>query len=130
MAEGIKYDDGKIRFDLLDPVFEEGIAKVLTFGASKYSANNWRGLARFRIERALKSHINAYRKGERFDPETEESHLYHAACNLMFLDWFDRQEDDEVEDFNHLLDSMEDRRRNEILSEDEIDKILGNGPSE
>ena len=33
-----------------------------------------------------------YLKGEKVDEETGLSHLYHASCNLMFLDYFDRQE--------------------------------------
>jgi hypothetical protein len=37
MSEGLKYDEGKPRMDLLDPSFTKGVASVLTFGANKYS---------------------------------------------------------------------------------------------
>lgn len=90
--EGKKFDTGKPKMRLVDPCFMEGMAKILTLGADKYGEYNWRGLARSRIEDALLRHINEYQKGEKLDEESGESHLYHAACNLMFLDWFDRSE--------------------------------------
>lgn len=90
---GLKFDKEKPDFDLIEPEFEEGIARVLTYGAKKYAANNWQKIESRRYRSALRRHWSAYRKGERFDEETGESHLYHIACCLMFLDWFDRQSD-------------------------------------
>lgn len=37
-----KYDSEKPRMDLLDPTAMQELAMVLTFGAGKYAANNWR----------------------------------------------------------------------------------------
>ena len=88
-----KLDSGKTRFTLVDPVFVEGFAKILTDGAQKYGVDNWKLLPDDELHRyqdALLRHINSYFKGEKLDPETGMSHLYHAACNLMFLDYFDR----------------------------------------
>ena len=90
---GIKFDNEKLLFDLLEPEFEEGIAKVLTYGAKKYAPDNWKKIETRRYYHALRRHWNAYRKGERFDEESGESHLYHMACCLMFIDWHDRQKD-------------------------------------
>ena len=91
----MKFDNEKIMFELIEPAFEEGIAKILTFGAKKYAVDNWKlgdtPEDRQRYIGALRRHINAYRKGEIIDPDSGESHLYHAACNLMFLDYFDKQ---------------------------------------
>lgn len=88
-----KFDGDKIRLELLEPEFIKGIGKIITFGANKYSADNWKkadGEDITRIKGALLRHLYAYLGGEEFDPETGESHLYHAGCNLMFLDYFDR----------------------------------------
>ena len=88
-----KLDSGKTRFTLVDPVFVEGFAKILTDGAQKYGVDNWKLLPDDELHRyqdALLRHINSYFKGEKLDPDTGMSHLYHAACNLMFLDYFDR----------------------------------------
>lgn len=84
---GLKYDDDKIRFDLIEPEFEEAVASVLTMGAKKYAPNSWQHVDD-RVNRyyaSLRRHINAWRKGELIDKESGLSHLAHAACNVMFL---------------------------------------------
>lgn len=85
--KGIKYDEGKTRFDLVLPEFEEAVAKVLTLGAQKYGPNNWQTVdnASERYYAALRRHINAWRKGNKKDAESGLSHLAHAAANIMFL---------------------------------------------
>ena len=62
------------------------IARVLTFGAKKYSSRNWeKGFDYSRTYGALQRHLHAWYKGEDSDPETGLSHLAHAGCCLMFL---------------------------------------------
>ena len=66
MTEGIKHDGGKVRMDLLpmEALIEE--AKVLTFGANKYDAHNWRsGIAYSRLMAAAYRHMAAFMQGER-----------------------------------------------------------------
>ena len=88
---GTKHDQGKTRFELVSPYFVEGVAKILTFGAQKYDPYNWaKGMDYGRVLGALERHIADWKKGIDLDPETGESHLYHAACNLMFLSEFQR----------------------------------------
>jgi len=84
---GQKHDQGKARMDLIPFGPLEEIANVLTFGASKYSDNNWKHVENpvARYEAALLRHISAYKKGEMNDPETGLPHLAHAGCCLMFL---------------------------------------------
>lgn len=83
---GIKHDSEKVRMDLLSPIAMAEIAKVMTFGAKKYSANNWRGgIAWSRVLGAALRHLLSYLGGEDKDPETGLSHLSHCACCIMFL---------------------------------------------
>jgi len=83
---GIKHDQEKVNMALLSPIALEKIAQVMTFGAKKYSANNWRGgFAWTRPAAAALRHIYAWLGGEDKDPETGISHLAHASCCLMFL---------------------------------------------
>lgn len=85
-ATGLKYDNGKPRFDLLDPLALEGLARVLDFGTRKYAAHNWRGgISYSRIIRALVSHSFALLRGEDTDPESGLPHVDHIGCNWMFL---------------------------------------------
>jgi hypothetical protein len=86
LLEGRKDDEDKIRMDLLSPVFLEGTAMVLTFGAKKYDAYNWaKGIAYSRVFAALQRHLWAFWRGEDLDEETGMPHLWHASCCLMFL---------------------------------------------
>ena len=88
---GVKHDQEKPDFSLLSPFALEEIAKVMTYGARKYSPNNWRGGFKYtRILAAVMRHLNSYQKGELTDPETGLSHLAHASCGLMMLLEFER----------------------------------------
>jgi Domain of unknown function (DUF5664) len=85
-AKGIKYDGEKPRMDLLDAEALEGLAKVLTFGAQKYAANNWRnGIEYSRLTAALLRHLMAIQRGEDVDPESGLPHVDHLGCCWMFL---------------------------------------------
>ena len=85
---GTKYDAGKPRMDLLDPYAIEQLAHVLTFGAQKYAAHNWRaGIHVSRLTAAALRHLMALMRGEDTDPETGLSHAAHAMCCCMFLIW-------------------------------------------
>ncbi len=83
---GTKYDSDKSRMELLDPYAMEQLAKVLTFGAKKYAAHNWRkGISKSRLIAAALRHIFAYLGGTDKDEETGLSHIAHAMCCCMFL---------------------------------------------
>lgn len=84
--QAIKFDQGKLPLDLVDPEFVEGVAAVLQFGAQKYAAHNWRkGMDWSRLMAATQRHLAEFAKGFEYDLESGESHLMHAACCLMFL---------------------------------------------
>ncbi len=87
MSEGgTKHDGEKPRMDLLDPLALEGLAKVLTFGAQKYAAHNWRkGIANTRLIAAMLRHLLAIMRGEDIDPESGLPHIDHVGCCWMFL---------------------------------------------
>lgn len=83
---GTKFDDKKVRLELLSPIAIEEMGKVLTFGATKYDAHNWRkGIKWSRVLGASLRHIMAFMGGQDKDPETGLNHLAHAACCIMFL---------------------------------------------
>ena len=81
-----KADNGKTRLDLVSPTFIEAVGKIRTFGVQKYGdSDSWAKVEPKRYMAALLRHINAYRMGENTDKESGMPHLWHAACNLMFL---------------------------------------------
>ena len=86
-----KFDQEKIRMDLLPSEALEEIAKVLTFGAKKYDSWNWtKGLKYSRLTGAALRHILAWKDGQDKDPETNISHLAHAGCCILFLLWMEK----------------------------------------
>lgn len=85
-AKGAKHDSDKPRMDLVDSEAITQLAAVLTFGAEKYAAHNWRaGISYSRLIAALLRHTFAYLRGEDNDPESGLSHIAHAMCCCMFL---------------------------------------------
>lgn len=87
MSQGRKDDNGKPRWDLLPSQPLGLIARVLTFGAQRYGANNWQLLkgARSRYFAATQRHLAAWRQGEKVDAESGLPHLAHAGCCLLFM---------------------------------------------
>ena len=81
----LKFDDDKLRFDLIPDEWELYDAKVLTYGAKKYKPENWRKGELKRFKGAYKRHMNAYYRGEWLDPETGLPHIAHARTNLGFI---------------------------------------------
>ena len=93
-AEGIKHDSDKTRYDLIDWPFVEGMANVMTANVGKHEDDTWKSIEPFRQKHfsALMRHVVKWMCGEKLDAETGMSHLYHAACRLMFLAWGDQKE--------------------------------------
>lgn len=86
MTEGRKDDSGKDPWHLAPWDAFRAIVKVLRFGADKYEPRNWeRGMAWSRPYAALMRHMTAWFEGQRADPETGMSHLWHAGCCIVFL---------------------------------------------
>lgn len=91
--KSLKTDQNKNRLDLVEPAFVNTLGWVLTHGATKYAAYDWRKLdneeGKARVRAALERHWLAYKSGEVYDPETGLPHLLHIGCNTMFLHYFD-----------------------------------------
>lgn len=95
--EGVKYDKGKARLELLPPELLFATAEVLTFGANKYADRNWElGMKWSRVFGACMRHLWSWWAGNKekttisflfgpLDSETGFSHLWHAAACLSFL---------------------------------------------
>ena len=92
MSEFMKFDKDKPMFELIDPYFEEDIAKVLTMGAKKYAKDNWKlNTDLDRYIGALDRHLNDLKKGIHKDRESKLQHTAHIACNAMFLHYMIRK---------------------------------------
>lgn len=86
-----KRDEALPMYELLEHVFLERTAKVMTHGAEHYGVENWKNFSPEQvldIQRHLFKHVCQFMAGE-----IDEDHLAHAACNLMFLMWYQNRGD-------------------------------------
>jgi hypothetical protein len=89
--EGVKYDEGKLRWDLVPYDSLEEVVKVYTFGANKYADENWRKGIKFkRIIGAAFRHFVAWLLGEQKDKESGINHLAHCCWGLFTLMWYEK----------------------------------------
>ena len=83
---GKRYNEGKLRYDLIHPNAIEGLVKVLTMGANKYGDKNWqKGMKWSNVIASLKRHLAAIESGVDFDNESLELHVDHLQANAHFL---------------------------------------------
>lgn len=88
-GKGLRFNQGKLRYDLVEPHAFRDFVEVLTDGAIKYFDRNWEnGLSWTSVLASLKRHIAAIERGEDYDPESGRLHIAHAACNVHFLNAF------------------------------------------
>lgn len=81
-----KDDQGKAPWDLAPWDSFRAVVHILSFGAQKYAPRNWElGMSWSRVYAATHRHLIAWWEGERVDPESGKSHLWHAGCCVMFL---------------------------------------------
>lgn len=92
VAQGARFNDGKLRMSLVPASFARYCAAGLTYGAVKYEPHNWRkGFDWSQVLDSLHRHIGAFSEGEDVDDESGLPHLALAACNLAFLiEFFDK----------------------------------------
>ena len=97
---GNKFDQDKLRYDLLPEEALEEIVRVFTAGAKKYSDRNWeKGIVFSRLIGAGRRHDAAFLKGELVDPETLTVHLANSVVNrLMMLQFVLTKQSDKLDD--------------------------------
>ena len=85
-TQGRKDDANKPRLALLSAPAIWELGEVLTSGADKYGANNWRkGIDYTRLLSATLRHVLALVEGEDLDQESGLHHAAHAMAELMFM---------------------------------------------
>ena len=82
----LKFDTGKLRYDLVPPSAIKALASALTYGAKKYKPENWRNNEdKDRFIAATMRHFEDYRAGNIVDEEGGLPHLALAMTNIAFL---------------------------------------------
>lgn len=85
----LKYDGGKLRWDLMPEEALAEILKVFMYGAQKYSDWNWfdngEDAAYSRLYNSAERHLKASKQGRDFDEESGLRELGHLGCNILML---------------------------------------------
>lgn len=83
---GLRYDDNKLRVDLVPIEWTTELARVLTIGAHKYQDRNWElGMPWSKCVGALQRHFLRWQSGNMVDAETGCHELAMVAWNALAL---------------------------------------------
>lgn len=92
IGDGLRFNQGKLRYDLVHPKAHADMVDVLTYGATKYDSRNWEnGFSWSSVIASLKRHLAAIEAGEDYDIGEGGSgklHIANLACNAHFLNAF------------------------------------------
>lgn len=84
--QGLRYNEGKIRYTLAHPFAHKQMIEVFEKGARKYGVGNWqKGMKWSTVLQSLERHLMAIKQGEDIDPETGLLHAAHLQCNAHML---------------------------------------------
>ncbi len=99
-GQGVKYDDGKPRFDLIPPEVMFGMAELYRLGAKKYADRNWeKGLLFMRTFAAMQRHAWAWAMGQDYAPDDGQHHMLSVAwCAFVIFTFFIRGQDEPLDD--------------------------------
>lgn len=102
--KGLRYNEGKRKWSLVDFKALEPMVEVLEYGAHKYTvrddkgavlrtgANNWKkGMPVTEICESMLRHTYALLRGEIKDPESQLQHIGHILCNAQFISYMINQ---------------------------------------
>lgn len=95
---GQKSDSGKPDYTWIPMSALDGVTRVMSFGAKKYSRDNWKQVADgvHRYIAAAMRHLASLNEGESIDPESGELHIDHALTSLIFARWLLKENQNEA----------------------------------
>ena len=113
-----RFDQGKLRYDLIPPYPLDELVKVYTFGTVKYSPDNYlKGMPWRRVIGPALRHLYKWLRGEKYDPESGIHHLAHCVWNLFTLMVYEKYEIS-VDDRNpYLLDLLPEEKQKEKIEQ-------------
>lgn len=127
----MRFDYGKLRWELLPDDAIEKIVEVYSHGSLKYEDDNWRkGMKWNRVIGSMKRHIKAFTTGEDIDPDSGCLHIAMVAWNAITLLWYQLEGIDgdnrvkTCKDFELMIKKPEDIEELQIKLYEKISKRL------
>ena len=87
--KGMKFDEDKLRYDLIPPEVLLWLAELYTHGAKKYAPDNWKKVSIEKYIAAFYRHFNDWRLGIDLDKDSSMHHLKHALWNIATIAWLE-----------------------------------------
>lgn len=98
-SQGAKFDQGKLRYDLIPEAFLEELARVYTIGASKYGDGNWKkGLSFNRMKASMYRHMVSFFQGQDYDEENGQHALAAVAFYCAAIIYFQHKGREDLDD--------------------------------
>lgn len=92
MNKADRFNEGKLKWSLVDYKALEPLVRVLEYGANKYSADNWKkGLDKKEILESTMRHLIALISDQPLDDESKLEHEGHVLANMMFYSHFNQK---------------------------------------
>jgi len=103
----LRFNEGKVRYDLVPAWAYEQVARVFTYGAKKYSDHNWRkGMPWSEMIASMERHLQAIKAGEDYnDKDFGLLNSAHLAWNAIALTEYYKiypQGDNRVHGYNEV----------------------------
>jgi hypothetical protein len=130
-AQGLRYNNGKLEWDLVDFKSLEPMVRVLMFGAIKYTPDNWKkGMPKKHFLNSAMRHLVALMDGEEVDSESGLPHSAHLMCNIMYLSYFEQGLGSEkaMEHYNRKLNTIPDSLKQYPVTVEECQSQLLTAP--
>jgi hypothetical protein len=94
---GMKFNQKKLRYELIPFVSLDQLAAVFTFGALKYEDHNWKGMDPVEgiewCRAAMMRHVSKLEQGQEIDPDSGLNHWAHICWNAVACLWHANQLD-------------------------------------
>lgn len=88
-VRGLRYNSGKLRYDLIPALANREYAKVWTQALGKYPEGNWeKGMPWTEVIASAMRHLEAIRLGDDIDIESGLLHAAHLQANAAMLTEF------------------------------------------
>ena len=88
MIQADRYNEQKPQWSLVDFKSLEPLVRVLEYGCTKYSKDNWKkGFPISQLMESLLRHCFKLLEGELMDRESGLSHTGHIMANIMFMEY-------------------------------------------
>lgn len=96
---GLRYNEGKLPWHLVDFRALKSMVEVLEYGAKKYAEDQWKkGLSLKEIRDSFIRHMIEWNSGQEIDSESGKSHIGHMMCNLLFYEYFTKVDSSKIRD--------------------------------